>query len=856
MPQTINGIGTWYYGKKNLERHAGTCRWCNRGVTLESYDTRLFFVVLFIPVIPLTKKRIIESCPSCRRHIALPFAEWERVQSRSNEAIDAFRAAPTDPQKAEDALRAAVSYRNLPALNTVAPLIEQNLREDAKSLCMLAGSYEVFGRIPDAERCLRAALAAKDEDDIRELLGANLLLQGKPHEAEPHLKHIGEKVIPDRVDGIYQLAQGYQSVGDHERALYWFDQCEMVFPNVTENKVYRRLRKESEKRRGTNKPIKSHNVAASEHRAASWRKTAKIATIVVGLAILIYLAAAAFMGMRRQVHLVSGLSKPYTVKINGTSYTLPPQSVTPIRVPEGDVRVEVADERLALPVETVKIETPFWSRPFASYSFVVNPDHAAILRWVRVFYTPKSRSSLPGNHDGRSAQTHYAAGALLHPYKDVNYPFEPFPDSLSLDSNGSETSRDGLELVRNDGGISQASVLYGIENEISKERAAEVARRRLLDNPGDRDYLYVLSRVMQPEQLADFLRPHLDKRPLELQIHRGYQNAMEAAGRNDVVEHEYMAMLAKEPGSGVLLYLLGRATKNPDRALQLTQQSASAKQPSPYAFYSLCGYYLSNADYTQAAQWAVRAVESMPNDHEVHQYCRQALLAAGQYPRAISFAQADESSPYPYFLSAYDDELYAHLASDHADQAEGVVNKLKTHIERMSRGSSDRYVQWLQGNLNYLRNRPGTYVSAMKTSENATQKFNAFLTGGDLASAEAALAQVDLPDAAQHLLLYIAASWAKNTTLADRHMQSALGLLNKGAQEHRLFAAALQGKSPLPISDLLRLRNPPGEKKVLLIALGMKNPALREPCFSLAKKLNYDHRFPYLLLNSVLASAK
>ena len=70
MPSTVNGIGTGYWGKKNRHSYQGQCRGCNRQTTLTCYDTTYCFVVLFLPVIPLGKKRILDYCAACSRHYA------------------------------------------------------------------------------------------------------------------------------------------------------------------------------------------------------------------------------------------------------------------------------------------------------------------------------------------------------------------------------------------------------------------------------------------------------------------------------------------------------------------------------------------------------------------------------------------------------------------------------------------------------------------------------------------------------------------------------------------------------------------------------------------------------------------
>src|SRR5688572_19503701 len=180
MPQAINGCGTWYYGKKNVQQYQGVCRTCKNHATLTSYDTRLYVVVLMIPIIPLGRRRIIEECSACTYHGAMPLADWQRAQKRADETIAAYRAKPTDAELAKEALGAVAGYRNLPAFLSLAPEIEKNLANDAKVLCMVGASYEVFGRLNDAERLYRAAYEVvndADEDEVCDVLADCLLRQ-------------------------------------------------------------------------------------------------------------------------------------------------------------------------------------------------------------------------------------------------------------------------------------------------------------------------------------------------------------------------------------------------------------------------------------------------------------------------------------------------------------------------------------------------------------------------------------------------------------------------------------------------------------------------------------------------------
>src|SRR5262249_48331430 len=96
MPTTYNGVGTHYYGKSNVETRKGACPFCGSETTLTSYNTRLWFVVVFIPIIPLGKKRIIDYCPACTRHYAVDLKKWEAAkQLEISAALDKYRTTAT-----------------------------------------------------------------------------------------------------------------------------------------------------------------------------------------------------------------------------------------------------------------------------------------------------------------------------------------------------------------------------------------------------------------------------------------------------------------------------------------------------------------------------------------------------------------------------------------------------------------------------------------------------------------------------------------------------------------------------------------------------------------------------------------
>ena len=98
MPQTINGIGTTYYGKKNADAYHGVCESCGNEVVLEDYETGHYFCLLFIPIIPLGRKQVIGYCSACTQHRAMPVHEWKQFKENAiNEGMSQLAANKDDP---------------------------------------------------------------------------------------------------------------------------------------------------------------------------------------------------------------------------------------------------------------------------------------------------------------------------------------------------------------------------------------------------------------------------------------------------------------------------------------------------------------------------------------------------------------------------------------------------------------------------------------------------------------------------------------------------------------------------------------------------------------------------------------
>src|ERR1043166_8115517 len=127
MPYTINGIGTWYWGKKTVHARVGQCEFCNSFNELRSYETTLYFVVFYIPIIPLGKKRVINECVRCHRHRVTSLKQWEEAKTKSiDEALKSVREDPHNLDKAKTAVQTFVAYQDEPNFKLIAPVLQQH----------------------------------------------------------------------------------------------------------------------------------------------------------------------------------------------------------------------------------------------------------------------------------------------------------------------------------------------------------------------------------------------------------------------------------------------------------------------------------------------------------------------------------------------------------------------------------------------------------------------------------------------------------------------------------------------------------------------------------------------------------
>ena len=189
MPTTINGVGTHYYGKSNKTSRSGVCRACGANARLDSYDTRLWFVVLFIPIIPLGRKRITDQCSVCRRHWVSSQAAFETAKRESLvAAMERYEKQPS-PEGALELHGSLLAFRQYDQAKQFRDLVMGQYPESDVLFRGLARQMESLGRPDDAGTFFEKAFALRP--DLPEMgigVAAVRIADGRLDEARQLLK--------------------------------------------------------------------------------------------------------------------------------------------------------------------------------------------------------------------------------------------------------------------------------------------------------------------------------------------------------------------------------------------------------------------------------------------------------------------------------------------------------------------------------------------------------------------------------------------------------------------------------------------------------------------------------------------
>lgn len=851
--------GTRCYGQDDGYSRHDYCEHCGQHGRLKTYSTAKFGHLYFIPIIPLGKKRVFDSCPRCEMQREAPLAAYNKgKESDLAEMYEVLKGQGQAPELVTKGIMMLLAYGQFDHFKAAAPVLEKEYSREHEVLGALAAIYDYLGDLESAERlylqCLALEESNEDEgEETRVALAANRIHQLKLDGVRDLLQTILTKGNKERVGIFYFLVEGLLHTARHDEALAVLSDIEALDESVAEDEDHQNYIKKAEAGR----------VSQLEQSSALIGKKRGVEPLGKGVplwlpgmlpltAILFvvgsYLLTAIGLGAGQTVWLVNGTNHDYTVTINGQDYLARANNRKELKLPEGTLNYVIKDSAFPALPQSSQFSTEFFSRPFNDVVFVLNPDKVALLGIQTTTYAQAGSSPVEDHMDWRSGQSFYELD-------NIDFPFREFPSSLSLDSRNSRVRKTRVSQVKPKTFIER----FSIASHALKDKGdafQKYLQLYVLMEPDDFQALQVLSSYYLPDKLADFnkfLEPGLKKRPLLVQWHRLFQETVERFDPERDLEKEYRDLVAKEPGNSLLKYLLGRITKTPGVSEKLFLESEKGAKPIGYGWNAIAYNKLCAGQFKEALELSKRARGVLPKSLSFTDNVKNCALAAGLYGEFLEVLSAEKSlSPLRKDLARYELMALALLGR------EGEAKKALGAYMRSIKGRTESDADWkaiqieLEAALSYVGGDFKRFLDLMEKARIA-DPFQTKILWGQLAEAYEILKTSKSTDFRLFLIFYCAAKGTQGFEKeGEQSLARAIELLQMGSYEMRMAAEMLAGKEELVKQQLESFSLSSDYKSIVALSLSHRYPKQRVLCRTVAKAHNYHLDFPRLIIQQLL----
>ncbi len=436
MPTRVNGIGTAYIGKRDLQVRQGVCESCKRPGPLSNYETRLWFTVFFIPIIPLTRQQILNYCGRCTRHRVMPIDKWREVQANAiSGAIAEVDANPDSPEHAIECHATMAACGKREEAGQYSDAMVSRFGNNAEVLMYLGAWFERIGQSQRADQCFDRALAVDPKHPGAQRAAAVGLLQaGKPREAEAMLAAMVPPSTFFDPSVFFTLAQAYQSAGDHASSARVFKMVVDASPAAANEKKFRKAVEKSEAALGQYGSVLAP-IPWYKRRAVWWSGVA--AAVLVGL-----ISLDRYYARNRDVFVVNGLSKPLKVRLDSSEQAdIAPFGRRKLAAGEGRHTISVVEPTPLAREQEFTIPGGIVGRWGGGQVNVVDPTRSAVVLWEESVYAENVR-------DQRS-DFKIHAGEPFSTFEHIDYEFEEFPNTVQVEGHAKSVTkhRVGMERV-------------------------------------------------------------------------------------------------------------------------------------------------------------------------------------------------------------------------------------------------------------------------------------------------------------------------------------------------------------------------------------------------------------------------
>jgi tetratricopeptide (TPR) repeat protein len=849
MPTTVNGIGSRYVGKKNVENFPGVCQSCGWQGQLQNYETGLWFTVIYIPLLPLGRKQILNYCPSCSRHHALPWTEWEKLKEQAvRRDMEAMSQNPDDYAAALKFFSTLVGFRKQAEAADLASILQNRFGNHADVQLELGSWHESLGRAEQALGCFRRALElAPDNRVAKRAVAFCLIREGRLAEAIRVLES-SPPLTPEHDPSLYvMLARGFQDQHQHEEALQWFSHVLAVAPHAGREKAFRKLVRTSERQ--------TNQAASMLPHESFFRSPAFVVPVILLLAAGVLGFTNYYVSQNRTLHVVNGLTVPVEVQLDDqTPMTVGALGQSRLKLPEGHHAAIVSAGGKELEKTEFDVSAGLFGRFFKKPVYVLNAGGSAMLDWEKVIYAARPTII----KDAGEYRLHY--GQPFITYDDVNYIFEKFPETIQLKKHETiAKTRVGLPAFEPHRIF---NILSGLADPHRQLNFAEV---HLKTAPDDsqlvRQYGQAGIAFQQTQRCREFLQTRLADRPVRIEWHRAYQDLCRGEVPEEKLAQEYRRAVAQDKNNSALLYLAGRVEPRPDEALQWYDRALAADKENAYAWIGRANQLGFRCEFPQALESALMAHRLMPEDSDVRRGWNMLLMATGNYAAAEKEAH-EYLLQHPLNLESQLNLLEALGAQGKLAEAEQAHVEYENTAQIQPADSQlDLLIQRSRLALWYLQQKHTELLDRSNLADDFDYlqqvAFAANLELDRLADAEQSLKGIA---GAQRGLgpLLLSFTWMKRgeEKFAEDWWNKAIEQLATGSRGEHAAADLLKDPELAHCEDVRPLELDPLGKSVILLALAQRNADERTQLLDLAEKLNFRWSLPHYFLQREIASLR
>jgi tetratricopeptide (TPR) repeat protein len=577
MPSTINGIGTRYYGKKNLEKSRGVCEGCHQAGELETYETRLWFVVIFVPIIAET-------------------LEEQR----------------DDPEAGLQMLHTLAGFRKSEQATKLARLLKTR-HPDHADLQYNVGSWLDFaGEKDEAGECFARAFELDPEkQDYKRAFGIALAQQGKVEQAhellavfEPPSRHYDPGTL------VF-LAQQSQAHGDPQRAVDILRKVLKATPGWAKEKWIRRLVKDCEQKVGAEESMLPRR---SLLKSKAFWVVATLLLVLLGTS-----AASLLIAANRTLYIVNGSKEAMTVEIDGQTVVGALSKAT-VPLGEGTHSWKLTDPKAIAGAGRFTMSTSFASRFSDSPVFVLDPGRVTVVIQEIAFYGAQ--------HVHQKMAHNFHVGEDFIFYPDIDLVLEPFPQTVRVKSG--DASRTRVDALLGD----PHAAIHFVSHELPASTSLSFCERHLNLSPTDKElldtYAALTTRNDQEQRLYEFLKAGAGRVPVEVEWHRRLQGAMQKLNLFDELMSDYDTLVERFPKDSTALYLRGRIEPDLQAATDYFVRSTAEDPMNPWPVYSQAFSLLSLGEFTKARDFCQQAIDLAPGYDDFKQTMFHLRLVLGE----------------------------------------------------------------------------------------------------------------------------------------------------------------------------------------------------------------------------------